>query len=421
MIPFPPMYEDDFKASARFLDSDDIGMNRPSFKAALSVEAINGDISCFLAVLLGDVKVWGSDHFMKFWADGACVIELTQDGDLQVQDRNGHVGWSSGTSGLGVKSLELQKRSGNLILIDTKNRTRWQSFDYPTDNLLWSQQLNASTRLTTPVTSSPAFFYSLEIRSSKLTLCLNFEDQKYSYWEFKPQRKANISFIRLGSRGLKLFNRNSTKIGQILETDGKAVRFLALEKTGNLKLYHARKSYTNLIVFESSYQAIDNFCNLPLPCGFSRVCTRNINSTCLDLPETQKYSGFCDRSFKMVELEGVDTVLRKPSQMNNLTKDECSSSCTEDCSCAAALYAKQKCYHYGLIAGAREVGRGSESSFWVKVEKGRHGISTSLMNKILLIGEVANVLAICCIVGGILYWVLKIRQKRRGNSGTDSN
>lgn len=107
-IPFPSTYEDGFQASAAFLGSDDSEMKQqqqqqPSFKAALSLEGLNGAFSCALVVLLGDVKVWASDHRLKFWADGACVMELTQRGDLQVKDRTGRVGWRSGTSGLGIK------------------------------------------------------------------------------------------------------------------------------------------------------------------------------------------------------------------------------------------------------------------------------------------------------------------------------
>ena len=282
--------------------------------------------------------------------------------------------------------------------------------------------------LTSAAISSP-IYYSFEIHSNKLGLYLNIEDQKYSYWELKLFSNASISFVRLGSRGLKLFNKNLRKIGQIPATGEQAVRFLALTRTGNLELYYASKTYNNQIVFESSYQAVHDFCDLPLPCGLFGICTRSMNSTCLYLPKEQRdHNLYCDESYnsemQMVELGGVDTVLRMAAPVTNSTEDECVSSCMEDCSCAAALYAEQECFHYGLVAGAKKVGRGAESSYWVKVLKDtgeQHGISSSLVKKILVLGEWVNVIAICCILGGLLYWILQIRCKTREISGTNND
>lgn len=271
-------------------------------------------------------------------------------------------------------------------------------------------------------------YYSFEVHSDKLALYLIFKDQKYLYWELKPPSNASISHVRLGSRGLKLFNRKSKKIGQILAPDQEKVRYLALGITGNLQLYYASKSYTNMIVFESSYEAIQNVCDLPLPCGLYRVCTFSYNSTCLDMPRMEGgYTGFCDNSYnsemQMVELQGADTVLRTDRSRKNSTKEECVSSCMDDCLCAAALHTKQECFQYGLAAGAREARGRAESSYWVKVPKDtdEHGISSRLVNIFLLLGEIVNIIAICCILGGIWYWILRIRQNRRENSGTNSS
>lgn len=75
----------------------------PNFKAALSVEAVNGKFSCSLEVFLGDVKVWNSGHYSQFYVSEKCVLELTQDGDLQLKGPKNRVGWRSGTSRQGVE------------------------------------------------------------------------------------------------------------------------------------------------------------------------------------------------------------------------------------------------------------------------------------------------------------------------------
>lgn len=75
----------------------------PTFKTALSVEAVNGKYSCSLEVFLGDVKVWNSGHYSKFYTSNICVLQLTQDGDLRLKGPKDRVGWRTGTSGQGVQ------------------------------------------------------------------------------------------------------------------------------------------------------------------------------------------------------------------------------------------------------------------------------------------------------------------------------
>lgn len=75
----------------------------PNFKAALSVEAVNGKYSCSLEVFLGDVKVWNSGHYSRFYTWDECVLELTNDGDLRLKGPQDRVGWRTGTSGQRVE------------------------------------------------------------------------------------------------------------------------------------------------------------------------------------------------------------------------------------------------------------------------------------------------------------------------------
>lgn len=82
-----------------------LGTNQsaPNFRLALSVEAINQKYSCSLQVFLGDVKVWNSGHYSRFYTTEKCVLELTQDGDLRLTGPKERVGWRTGTSGQGVE------------------------------------------------------------------------------------------------------------------------------------------------------------------------------------------------------------------------------------------------------------------------------------------------------------------------------
>lgn len=83
----------------------------PSFRAALSVEAINGKYACSLGVFLGDVKVWDSGHFTRFYTSERCVLELTTDGDLQLKGAKEQVGWRTATFGQETTVIE-DRQSG---------------------------------------------------------------------------------------------------------------------------------------------------------------------------------------------------------------------------------------------------------------------------------------------------------------------
>lgn len=85
--------------------------NEPSFRAALTVEAIGQKYSCSLEVLLGDVRVWNSGHYSKFYTSDICVLELTSNGDLQLTGPKDRVGWRTGTSGQGVEVIKKKKKN----------------------------------------------------------------------------------------------------------------------------------------------------------------------------------------------------------------------------------------------------------------------------------------------------------------------
>ncbi|KAJ0985462.1 hypothetical protein J5N97_003818 [Dioscorea zingiberensis] len=406
-ISIPPAYDPNLHGRAFVLASGK--KHLPSFRAGLSLEAIANNLySCSLAVFLGGLKVWSSDHFSPFSPSKSCVLELTSNGVLQVHDDRGLVGWQTTTFSQQVQRLLLEK-TGNLVLMDAKNYTKWQSFDYPTDTMLRGQQLNAPFSLT-------CLNYSFEVLHDMLRISLNWRGQRYSYWELVPER--NISFARLGSMGLKLFDSNSRKVALITGShSGKqSNRLLAMRRDGNLGLYYYSAVTRE---FQASYQASNKPCELPLPCGNYGICT--FSNSCSCVPLVSKYDdpdGFCgngNAAAKMEELDGVDTVLSSSSlRLINVSKEECASSCMDECSCVAARHSGdgiwRECLHYGLVGGVREVERGeSGHSYWVKVLKGNEKSSGFEKTVVIIVG-VFDGLVLCSIAGAILYCFIFFRK-----------
>lgn len=69
------------------------------------------------------------------------TLTFSADGNLLLADADGTHVWSTNTSNKGVAGIQLLN-DGNLVLHDRNNRTLWQSFDCPTDTLLVGQSLD---------------------------------------------------------------------------------------------------------------------------------------------------------------------------------------------------------------------------------------------------------------------------------------
>ncbi|KAA8517690.1 hypothetical protein F0562_015164 [Nyssa sinensis] len=404
----------------------------PNFRAALSVEALNQNYSCSLDVLFGDVKVWSSGHLSPFYTTEKCVLELTQDGDLQLKDKKEQVGWRTGTHGQGVERLQLL-RTGNLVLVDALNLIKWQSFNFPTNVMLWGQRLDVATHLTSFPTNSTSF-YSFEIQDNKIALYLNSGKLKYSYWEFKPSKNRNITFVKLGSKGLVIFNDKQRKIAQIPSQRHESLQFLALSnRTGNMGLYYYSPNDGK---FKSSFQALNSTCDLPLACKPYGICTLSNVCSCIRFVNSDDKlnpgcstegnpGGFCGESqAEMLELHGVTSVLRVNPNKVNVSKDVCANLCMDDCKCVAALYSSGKeCFLYELVRGVKQVDRelGMRSSYMVKVPKGTSGgekKSSGLRKWVLILVGVVDGLIIFLVLGAIGYYV--IWRRRKNSLDTDN-
>ncbi|KAK6129480.1 hypothetical protein DH2020_036793 [Rehmannia glutinosa] len=355
-LAIPSEYTKGFLGRAFLIETE---QTTPYFRAAISVESANNGkyYSCSLDVFLGDVRVWSSGHLSKFYTSEKCVVELTEYGDLRLKGQGERVGWRSGTSGQGVKRLILL-RTGNLVLVDDFNSIKWQSFNFPTDIMLWGQRLSSQTRLTSFPKVNSTLFYSMEIQNNKIALYLNFGKWKYSYWEYQPHGHQNITFVQLTSNGLDLFN-GRHKFDQIKSIGpgpgpgSGPVRFLALDNsTGNLRLYQYSEEKEK---FEASYQAINFTCDLPLACDQPYgICTSSGSCSCIRGlgPDCNKenFEGLCGKSEgEMVELQGVVSVLKSVVFRGNVGKKECVRLCLDDCNCLAVEYVENNEDGLGIV------------------------------------------------------------------------
>ncbi|KAK7294816.1 hypothetical protein RJT34_17713 [Clitoria ternatea] len=421
MVAVPVEYQVDFKGRAFLFETN---QTAPNFRVALSIEAINGKYSCSLEVFLGDVKVWDSGHYSRFFITEKCLLELTMDGDLRLKGPKERIGWKTGTSGQGVQRLQIL-RTGNLVLVDAMDNIKWQSFNFPTDVILRGQQLDVATRLTSSQSNSSLFYYSFEIENKKVALYLNYGNFRYSYWEFQPSMNRSITYVKLSSKGLVLFDVKYKKIAQIPSEGIHPLRFLALKnETGNFGLYYYSPEKGKI---EASFQALNRTCDLPIACRPYGICTFSNTCSCIQLLTNESNGsadcseisgGFCNgKQAEMLELDNVSSVLKDVPKMVNISLKECSNLCLKDCNCAAALYFGNastnvaECYLYRLVLGLKQLDKGTGFSYLVKVPKGsgRNHEHQNVKKWVLVVAGGVDGLIILLLVGGFGYWLIKRR------------
>ena len=88
----------------------------------------------------------------------------------------------------------MDRRTGNLVLVDSRNRTRWQSLDHPTDKLVRGEQRRLPLHFVVPTTKvvSPSAFYSFELDGDKIAAYVNL-GKSNPYCSSLRQRSIGVS------------------------------------------------------------------------------------------------------------------------------------------------------------------------------------------------------------------------------------
>ncbi|CAK9157720.1 unnamed protein product [Ilex paraguariensis] len=130
---------------------------------------------------------------------------------------------NTNTSGKHVSGLNLTEM-GNLVLFDTSNATVWQSFDHPTDSLVFGQTLNPGQTLTASVStynSRRGGMYSLAVDNRSLIAYI--ESNPPQVYFDSENYYIGDTFVKLGKGRYKFSPENT-------------IQFIKLEPDGHLKM-----------------------------------------------------------------------------------------------------------------------------------------------------------------------------------------
>lgn len=349
-------------------------------------------------------------------------------GSLSLSDT--HIGaiWSTKDGGdrvvlLNNSNLQVQKRvdDGSYSIV-------WQSFDFPSDTLISSQNFTAKMSLT-----SSNGLYSMRLGNDYLGLYQQESDQ--IYWKRRAmQAKATVIpgkgpiYMQINSNGY--LGMYQTEIAPVdvqpfttFQRNIFAIRRLKLEDNGNLKAY-----YWNQSSWINEFTAITDYCDLPNSCGSYGLCRADNICECLD-NATEYRSGKClspesgdlcsdkpnfKTGYSVIRRNGVELPYSEWMEFNTMgSLQECENSCEKNCSCWGAVFHNASGYCYLVdypIGSLTSVGDESRIGYF-KVRK----VAEKKINVGYIIGASALVCAFVLLVGFAAYGIRRLRRSGRSH------
>ncbi|XP_078177418.1 G-type lectin S-receptor-like serine/threonine-protein kinase SD2-5 [Carex rostrata] len=338
------------------------------------------------------------------------TLELTKDGNLMLKDTGGAVVWSSGTANMSVTEMNLTS-SGNLVLVSQANKVVWQSFDYPTDMLLFGQSLKQGQRLTVTNASlatnlTQGQFYLTLTADGLYAYVVSDPPQLYFHKKINktavvtnPQYKNNYTISATFTNGsLSIFvnfGNVSMKSTEITLPSASTSQYMRLEPDGHLRLYEWDRSLWKPL--GDVFDVFPDDCAYPTVCGAYGICYKG---QCSCPSEKGNKSPGNDPFFQEIDNKqpnlGCERVVpiscdhtkdQQLLQLDNSTyfnsidswitnEESCKQACLKNCSCEAAVFnyimnsTNGSCYMlsevFSLILS--QPGMGYNSSTYIKVQ-----------------------------------------------------
>ena len=204
-------------------------------------------------------------------------MKLSSESGLVLKDADGSTVWSTNVSSKSVASLNLAGRC-NLMLLDDKSATVWQSFDHPTNTLVLGQKLVAGQQLI-----STGGLYSLSLTSEGLSTYINSNPSQHYFSFSEGTDNTNFSYALFTIEGVTLVSWTEDSNHSIAITSKLGVysQYMRFEPDGHLRVYAFNWSVvfdlltkvigTFLFFFFFFFLMSKSYWYLPLPYGLQQL------------------------------------------------------------------------------------------------------------------------------------------------------
>ncbi|GLT31706.1 hypothetical protein SLA2020_064240 [Shorea laevis] len=326
-------------------------------------------------------------------------LQLSQQGDLTLQDVDSTLVWSTKTAGKSISELMLSD-SGNLMLFDRNKKMVWQSFDHPTDSLVPGQRLFSGQKLVSNMSATNwnEGLYSFSIDNNGFFVAYMESDATLLYYQ-SPRSQlrsktgqfyAEFNFSNFGTFNFPQFRASSISFNIIqLDYDGHLSAVWGTE-TGWKKAYD---------LFEDKLDS----CSYPLVCGKYGICSAGGSCSCPEADKSgttyfrQKNSSQLDLTCSphnpisckspnqsLLEVKHVDFALHDfllhdfgRGNYHKTDKESCKQGCLKSCSCKYALFIHEHdsnfsspglCFLRSQALSFKKVDASSNQSLFLKVQ-----------------------------------------------------
>lgn len=439
-----------------FVDSDGNFLYSMYSEFSLALLTVTGYGSVYLCIqhVSSQQIVWTANRDSP--ASTSDKFVFTPGGNVYLMDESSsNMLWSTNTTGRGVTGMQMLD-SGNLILLDSQNKTVWQSFDHPTDTLLTGQVLRPQLGMKLVSSASDANMssgaYTLSLESGDLHLVFSvYGDTALPYWSMSEDphivryMPGAPSYAVLNSTGLSLVRNDSVVISLIPLSTNASLSRATLEKDGNFHLYVFSSN-----VWTPLFDALQSLCDLPLYCGRLGLCSgdqctcpgslqpvnkNNITQGCQGFASiscSQTASAPASSRFEKIG-ENLDYFANQfvmPDKTSGL--EGCKELCMENCSCSSFFFYNDSgnCYMYSHL-GTIQHSSSPVRSLYIRTstlggapEKEPSTASdgqgrSSFLIPVIVAGSVFIIIAM---MGVFFYWYFKLRSlKRASEDGADDD
>ncbi|KAJ0678030.1 putative protein kinase RLK-Pelle-SD-2b family [Helianthus annuus] len=303
--------------------------------------------------------VWSAnrDHPVSYGA----TLNLTETGELALQDVDGSIVWTTNTARKSVAGLNLTD-DGNLVLFDANSSVVWQSFDYPTDCLVQGQRLYQEQSLIPSASSTnwtaQTGLFSLQVTDKGLFAYVgsNPPQAYYSRPVFGNDTNTGRRYVRFlnGSLSLFILSVEPSEPDDVIPIPrASSTQYMKLMPDGHLKVFEWKESW--LVVADLFNNSLGE-CNYPMACGRNGICSGNRQCSCpiSSSPRRDYFRAVNDLQPDMgcneITLLTCNTqdqtfiALDNIMYFNTITDTErvdietCKKACANNCLCKAALF-----------------------------------------------------------------------------------
>ncbi|XP_041003482.1 G-type lectin S-receptor-like serine/threonine-protein kinase At5g35370 [Juglans microcarpa x Juglans regia] len=265
-----------------FIDQSGTFLVSPNgtFKASISGTKVQTSPSRYyfsITHVASDAIFWSANRNASM--SDSDKLSLSVDG-LRVADEAGKLLWSTPPLNSEIAAMQLLE-TGNLLLVDARNITLWESFENPTDSIVVGQRLRVGKSLESALSEQDQSVgdYRLLVTDGDLLL----QWKRMTYFKLSMHEKAfknsygEVSFLAINDTGLYLLESDgSTAVIQVPLSGPSGFRIGKLGSEGRFVI----SSFIGDDWVTELAGPVDD-CHIPFFCGKIGLCTRKpLSGTC---------------------------------------------------------------------------------------------------------------------------------------------